>query len=77
MAFTEPAAVQHISVALLEAFLHVGPGMDQGLAWPEVVRFEWFCGHDMDWSWTHHGILLAPVAYRVKPRRASAHHNHP
>ena len=22
------------------------PGMDQGKSWPEVLRFEWFCGHD-------------------------------
>jgi hypothetical protein len=23
------------------------PGMDQGKGWPEVLRFEWFCGHDI------------------------------
>ena len=22
------------------------PGMDQGKSWPEVLRVEWFCGHD-------------------------------
>ena len=21
--------------------------MDQGKGWPEVLRFEWFCGHDI------------------------------
>lgn len=58
IALSDPKDVQHLSVVILEAFLHAVPGMDQGKGWPEVLRFEWFCGHDIEWSWTHHGLVL-------------------
>lgn len=57
VALSDPKDVQHLSVVILEAFLHAVPGMDHK-AWPEVLRFEWFCGHDIEWSWTHHGLVL-------------------
>lgn len=58
IALSDPKDVQHLSVVILEAILHAVPGMDQGKGWPEVLRFEWFCGHDIEWSWTHHGLVL-------------------
>eukprot|EP00435_Cladocopium_sp_Y103_P043010 s33_g12.t1 len=44
-------SAQQLDIALQQ------PGMDHK-AWPEVLRFEWFCGHDIEWSWTHHGLVL-------------------
>ncbi|CAK9098114.1 unnamed protein product [Durusdinium trenchii] len=58
VALADPKDVQHLSVVILEAFLHTVPEMDQGRPWSDVLRFEWFCGHDVDWSWKHHGLVL-------------------
>lgn len=62
---------RHLSITILEAFLEVLPASSIGSTSPEAdVRVAWFCGPEVCWSSTLHGLLLdTPAAIATTSRR--------
>lgn len=58
VALADAGDVRHLSVMLLEAFLHVLPDETPEGRIEDNLRYAWFCGPDIAWSSVLHGLLL-------------------